>query len=1112
MKKYMIITILSLIIFNCHLSIVNCQSWKEMMDSTKYYQDKQNIQTALQWALQAEVKAKEGFGELDTNYTNTIKLVYYYYNYLGNFKHALEYCRKTKLLTKEIRGKKSIEYAEETNNLAFILKQLGILEEVEQLYKEALEIYQSIFEGDHQFVALSLSNLGNLYHKQNKYSNAEVYYKKSLEMYQRVFKSDHQYVATSLCKLASLYRDQSNFSDAEILFKKSLEMYQRIIKGDHPYLCTSLHEIAKLYHLEGKFKEAETYYIESLAMVKRIYKGGHPYIATMQSSLALFYNDQGRFSDAVNLCKEALEMAKRIYKGDHEDVANKLNSLASIYHNQGKYTDSEVLYTEALEMYKRLFKGDHPGIASSINSLAKLYHEMGRITLSEKLYKESMEMTKRLFKGDHPNTATVVNGIALLYKDQGRLAEAETLFKDASEMLLRLYQKNNPLVALSLNNLATLYSAQGRYDEAEYLLKDVLEINKKLYQKDHPLVAVSLNNLALINKIKSNIVDAEILYKQALDIYKKAYNNVHPWLNTCIYNIAILYDIQSKMLEAELYYKELLERLNDLFNHQSVYLSEREKKQFWNTMSKSFDGFNSFAVRRVGENPLILCNMYDNQLYTKGMLISSTNRIKNRIINSGDSALVAQFRMWSDMREFLVRLYKMSNEELKKKNFNIDSIENCANNFEKEISLKSEKFAKSYEKKKVTWKIIQGLLKPDETAVEVLRFQFWDKNRMTDTIYYAFLIISDKTEEHPDIVILENGKELENYYYNEYRNSIQFKKKDTVSFDRFWGKLYDKLKVYKKIYFSADGIYNKLNPSTLMMPDGKYLLDIQDIQQVNSTKDLLLGYYRTKEESNIYNSAVLIGNPNFSLSEELVKESIRKIRGEKEDEKSYELLADTRGTQLTKLPGTEKEVKNIEKFLKSKKWDVNSYLGDMAIKTAVTSANSPRVLHIATHGLFLEDVKRSGKELFGFEEQKMVENPLLRSGLFFTGADNFLKTGKESYAGEENGLLTAFEAMNLNLDRTELVVLSACETGLGEIRNGEGVFGLRRAFQQAGAKTVLMSLWKVNDQATQELMSSFYKNWVTGMTKRNAFSKAQQEIRAKYKEPYYWGAFVMVGE
>jgi CHAT domain-containing protein len=214
---------------------------------------------------------------------------------------------------------------------------------------------------------------------------------------------------------------------------------------------------------------------------------------------------------------------------------------------------------------------------------------------------------------------------------------------------------------------------------------------------------------------------------------------------------------------------------------------------------------------------------------------------------------------------------------------------------------------------------------------------------------------------------------------------------------------------------------------------------------------------------------------------------------------------------LTPLPGTEKEVKNISDFFKSRKWVVNMHTGDDAVKAAVKSVNNPRVLHIATHGLFLNDIKPDDKDILGMEGKRVIENPLLRSGLFFAGASKAIEEGSNP-TGYDNGYLTAYEAQNMDLDRTELVVLSACETGLGEIKNGEGVYGLQRAFQQAGAKSVLMSLWKVNDEATQELMTTFYKEWVSGKTKREAFNTAQKKIRDKYHYPYYWGGFVMVGE
>jgi CHAT domain-containing protein len=211
------------------------------------------------------------------------------------------------------------------------------------------------------------------------------------------------------------------------------------------------------------------------------------------------------------------------------------------------------------------------------------------------------------------------------------------------------------------------------------------------------------------------------------------------------------------------------------------------------------------------------------------------------------------------------------------------------------------------------------------------------------------------------------------------------------------------------------------------------------------------------------------------------------------------------------LPATKIEVENISSTFTDNNWQVSSYLDNDASETNIKQLESPRVLHIATHGYFFEDIPDdlSNDRFMGMDRKQVVQNPLLRSGLLFTGAN---KTLQGDDIKGENGLLSAYESALLNLRATELVVLSACETGRGEIKNSEGVYGLRKAISDAGAANTIMSLWKVDDNVTQEFMSTFYSAWLSGKTIRKAFNETQLAIKAKYPQPYYWGAFILVGE
>jgi len=336
-----------------------------------------------------------------------------------------------------------------------------------------------------------------------------------------------------------------------------------------------------------------------------------------------------------------------------------------------------------------------------------------------------------------------------------------------------------------------------------------------------------------------------------------------------------------------------------------------------------------------------------------------------------------------------------------------------------------------------------------------------------------------KTSEMPNLVVLDNGQQLDTRYAKFYRNAIQQHAADEYSYDQYWARIEPALTGKRMIYISPDGSYNQLNLNTMKKPDGDYVINRYDLVIVGNSKDLIA--LKARKQKTIKKNATLLGFPDYG------------------------------GTSIAALPGTKVEIDGITKILKTNTWQIKTFTQKTATEANLKSIKGPALMHIATHGYFLQDVESSGSA-FGVNLENANNNPLLRSGLMLAGAASTVSgTRMPNLESNDNGILTAYEAMNLNLEGTDLVVLSACETGLGDVKSGEGVYGLQRAFLVAGADALIMSLWKVDDAATQQLMTNFYTNWIKLGNKQKAFKQAQLQLMTKYKEPYYWGAFVMMG-
>jgi CHAT domain-containing protein len=425
----------------------------------------------------------------------------------------------------------------------------------------------------------------------------------------------------------------------------------------------------------------------------------------------------------------------------------------------------------------------------------------------------------------------------------------------------------------------------------------------------------------------------------------------------------------------------------------------------------------------------------------------------------------------------------MSPEQLTENNVEPTNLQQEVERLEKTLSQKSELFGQSFETKRITFDNIRKSLKENEVAIELVRYRYFSHD-FTDSVIYAALYVTSKTSK-PKAILLADGKKMETRYFKYYRNAITGMIRDEISYKIFWKPIQDEIGQASTIYLSADGIYNQINLESIPTPDGRYVIDNTNLVLVSNTKDLYLRKISTKL-SLPENTASMFGNPTFYLTA---------------------LASNT----IAPLPGTEKEVNQVQYMLKQKGWLTAEYVENSATEENVKEINSPKIFHIATHGFYRPTAQVKLEDELQANDAKLHQNPLMRTGLLLKGAGDLMEKTAYNY-NMENGILTAYEAMNLNLDKTDLVVLSACETGLGDLEAGEGVYGLQRAFLVAGAKVLIMSMFKVDDEATQKLMLIFYQKWLNSGKLRESFIDAKKELRIQYPDPIYWGAFMMIGQ
>ncbi len=970
-------------------------------------------------------------------------------------------------------------------------------EEAEKYFSLAAEKAKNTLGETEYHYALAIFNLAGCYKQEGRYSEAEPLYLKSLPVLAEAFGQSSLQYTRCFYTLAGLYIDMARYNDAEGMCVAAVNFYKEVLGNESPDYLGALGSIAIVYQGQGKYDKAEEIFLALLN-----YKEGQKIkdtgeINTLYNNLGELYRVMGDYERA----EPALTKAVNSSPENSYAAATSLNNLALVQKAIGKYAEAEISYKKALDVYKFLNKTNHPDYTNPLNNLGELYRTMGRTQEAANAFLEVIEIRKKLLGTDHPNYANGLNNLALLESEVGNFEGAEQHFLECKEIYKKILGEKHRFYANCLNNLAFVYKATGKLEKAEETYLECLKISKETVGENSDKYGLYLGGLAGTYRMMKKYDKAIPLIEKSMEILKNKLGETHYDYIQTEYNLAETYREKGNYADAKIHYLSSIKGYLFLIEKYFPSLGEKEKTDFYFTVNIAFETFNSFVIQMKTEYPEenlddLVARMYDNQLVIKSLLLKETGKIKTQVAQSGDKQLKEDYESLLKMRETIVQQYRLTAEDLLEEGVDLPKMEKEANELEQKITAVSNISVKKNDSNK-SWKDIQQKLKADECVVEMVRTEFYNEGRWTDSIYYSAMVI-DKTCTVPKFVFIKNGNELETKVAANYRQLIKTRKPDETSYNALWKPLKEAIGNAKKIYFSPDGIYQQVNIYTLKnSATQKYLVEEANIVLLTNSQDLI-----ETVSSSSSKTAEIFSYPDYDFVASTA------------EVKSTEPLSRYGFTKLAELPGTKIEADSITKILKFRNWIVNEHLQAEATEGAIKKIQNPKILHIATHGFFLQDVAENASVVMGMQASIARENPLLRSGLMFAGAASIARDSLVDNTTDD-GILTAYEAANMNLTQTDLVVLSACETGLGEMKNSQGVYGLQRAFMVAGAKSVIMSLWVVDDFATQELMSNFYREWLKDPSAENrqkAFRIAQLKLKEKFPEPYYWGAFVMVGK
>ncbi|MBQ6277496.1 MAG: CHAT domain-containing protein [Bacteroidales bacterium] len=1116
------------------------------------YTDKNNYSKALELYSQAAELTKDINGGYNEHYALYCENMGYAYYAKRDNKNALKYYLQALEINEKVLGKEHPDNENALEWVGYFYYQQKDYQQAAEYYSRKLKIDEKVYGKQSEDYASTLKNIGISYIYLKNYQKSLEYLLPALDIYAKSGNKGKSDYAHILNFIGTAYYRLGDNKNALKYMTQELEINEKLLGKEHPDYITSLNNIGKLYSTEGDYQNALKYYLECLKIREKTIGKNHPDYATTLDEVGKMYSYLHDSKNALNYHFQALEIRAKTPGKESEDYANSLNSIGYTYSNSGDYQNAMKYYMECLETREKVTGKEHTDYANLLNNISVVYKKNGDNKNALKYAQMAMETWKKVLANGHKNASTPtnyaasLNNIGSIYSDMGDHQKALEYLFESLEIVEKTGGKEHPNYAKALNNIATEYTHMGDYQNALKYLSEALEIMEKALGKNHPNYIALLNNFNILrNLMDDNHVSMESQLNALKNLEKKV-GKEHPEYASMLVNIGTQYllmgdfenaleyqlrglKIQEKVLGKEhpdyaaslnfitptyLFMFKTTEAMNTNkeateINRRNLirnfsFMTAQEREAYWNAYNSCFSMSILFS-NLLSDDPIATKNSYDAELITKGLLLASEINTTNIIMESGNEALISEYKAMKDAH---LQLNKELEKPIAERVLDCDSLENEIQKMERNIIENCKEFGDVTHFIRIDWKEVQKSLKQNDVAIEFANYTFEDSTK-----YVALVLTKDM--EAPVCVPLFNNKELRKMIRgvapaksetpsndeNRGATSVSAKRQGIYESTELYRTLWKPLEKYfpenPRIYFAPSGMLHQIAIEYAPVGEGKLISDKYEIYRVSSTRFLAMDYMTKPMTNSVLYGGVYYDSDTTTMKQESERYSTRSA--------TYNSFAEfnkgeDRGS-LNYLLGTKTEVEDIVGKLKANNISTTLYEGSQASEESFKALSGSKIsaLHIATHGFFLPS-----------DEILSGDQSLIQSGLLLSGA-NYAWQNLPIPDGVEDGILTAKEISFIDLRNTDLVVLSACQTALGEI-TGEGVFGLQRGFKKAGARTIIMSLWPVDDNATLLMMTEFYTNLTNGMSKREAFNVAQNKVKttAGFENPRYWAAFIML--